>query len=251
MNKRRQAIADIVNQLGEIHIRDLRRMFPNISEVTLRKDLQVLDEENSLVRIHGGARSINDVTLKNSNFNTRTLLHQNEKAIIGEKAAKLIKDGMSVFISSGSTCAELAKQLPSEYTLQVFTDGISIALKAPVSPGITVELVGGVVNRNLMRLTGPSVVSALDALHFDYAFLGTMGFNKQAGFPVATPGIAASNTKAIEHSRKTVILMDSSKVNDMCTARNIPFKSVDIVISDGKLSEDVVAFLNENQIEVL
>lgn len=250
MNKRRQAIADIVNQLGEIHMRELKSMFPSVSEVTLRKDLQILDEENRLVRIHGGARSINDVTLKNSNFNTRTLLHQSEKACIGEKAAKLLKGGMSAFISSGSTCAELAKRLPQE-PLQIFTDGISIALKTPVSPNITVELLGGVVNRNLMRLTGSSVLATLDTLYFDYAFLGTMGFNERVGFSVATPGIAASCLKAIEHSRKAVILMDSSKINHMCTARNIPFKSVDIVVSDGKLPDDVSAFLQDNKITVL
>lgn len=250
MNKRRQAIADIVNQLGEIHIRELKSMFPSVSEVTLRKDLQVLDEGNQLVRIHGGARSIDDVTLKNSNFNTRTLLHQSEKACIGEKAAKLLRAGMSAYISSGSTCAELAKRLP-QGPLQIFTDGISIALETPVSPDIAVELLGGVVNRNLMRLTGPSVLAALDTLYFDFAFFGTMGFNKQVGFSLATPAIAASCFKAIEHSRQAVILMDSSKVNHMCTARNIPFKSVDIVVSDENLPDDVAAFLRDNDITVL
>ena len=250
MNKRRQAIAEIVNQLGEIHIRELKTMFPSVSEVTLRKDLQILDEENQLVRVHGGARSIHDVTQKNNNFNTRSLLHQNEKALIGEKAAKLLQGGMSAFISSGSTCAELAKRLPQE-PLQIFTDGISIALKTPVCADITVELLGGVVNRNLMRLTGPTVLTALDTLYFDYAFLGTVGFNEQAGFAVATPGIAASCLKVTEHSRKTAILMDSSKINQVRTARNIPFQSVDIVVSDGNLPEEVSAFLRNRQITVL
>lgn len=250
MNKRRQAIADLVNQLGEISIRELKNLFPNVSEVTLRKDLQILNEENQLVRIHGGARSIDDVTLKSSNFSTRAQLHPSEKAQIGEKAATLLKGGMSVFISSGSTCLELAKRLP-QTALQVFTDGISVALEAPSCSDITIELLGGVVNRNLMRLTGPSVFAALDLLYFDYAFLGTVGFNERAGFSIATSSIAASSLKAVEHSSKTVILMDSSKVNQLCTPRNIPFKSVDIVVSDDHLPRDVVALLEDNGITVM
>ena len=250
MNKRRQAIADLVNQLGEISVRELKSLFPSVSEVTLRKDLQMLNEENQIVRVHGGARSIDDVTLKSSNFNTRAQLHPSEKAQIGEKAAELLKDGMSVFISSGSTCLELAKRIP-QVPLQVFTDGISVALESPVSSDITIELLGGVVNRNLMRVTGPSVFAALETLYFDYAFIGTVGFNERAGFSVATSNIAASNMKTVEHSKKTVILMDSSKVNQLCTPRNIPFKAVDIVVSDDHLPDDVVAFLEDNGITVL
>ena len=114
MNNRRQAITDVVNQLGEVSIRELKDMFPNVSEVTLRKDLQSLYEENRLLRVHGGARSIQDITANPSNYNTRKSLNQAEKAWIGKKAVKLLSPGMAVFISSGSTCAEMAKQLPRE-----------------------------------------------------------------------------------------------------------------------------------------
>lgn len=250
MNNRRQAIADVVNQLGEVSIRDLKDMFPHVSEVTLRKDLQTLYEESKLIRIHGGARSIRDITTSQNNFSTRQSLHQAEKAIIGEKAVKLLTPGSAVFISSGSTCAEMAKQFPRE-NLQIFTDGVSVALSIPVAASLRVELLGGELNQNLMRTTGPSVVAALDGLYFDCAFLGTMGFNPAYGFSISGPSIAAASYKAIEHSRKTVILMDSSKVNDLCTPRNIPLRSVDIVVSDGGLPEDTVNILEDAGITVL
>lgn len=250
MNNRRQAITDVVNQLGEVSIRELKEMFPNVSEVTLRKDLQTLYEESKLIRIHGGARSIRDIATNQSNFIIRQSLHQTEKAIIGEKAVKLLTPGLSIFISAGSTCAEMAKQFPRD-DLQIFTDGVSVALSMPVSSALRVELLGGELNRNLMRVTGPSVVSALDGLYFDYAFLGTMGFNPAYGFALAGPDIAAACCKAVDHSRKIVILMDSSKVNDLCTPRNIPLRSVDIVVSDGGLSDDTVHILEDMGIKVL
>ena len=250
MNNRRQAITDVVNQLGEVSIHELKGMFPNVSEVTLRKDLQSLYEENKLLRIHGGARSIQDITANPSNYNMRQSLNQAEKALIGEKAVKLLSPGMAVFISSGSTCAEMAKRLPRE-NLQIFTDGVSVALSTPAASNIKVELLGGELNRNLMRITGPLVIGALDGLYFDYAFLGTMGFNPQYGFALAGPMIAAASYKAVEHSRKTVILMDSSKVNDLCTPRNIPLSSIDIVVSDGNLPESAVQSLESAGITVL
>ena len=134
MENRRQAIVDLVNQLGEVNIRDLKNLFPKVSEVTLRKDLRCLDEDKKLVRIHGGAKSIQDIAGYGSNFAMRKSLQQEEKSLIGQKAASLLESGASIYISSGTTCAELAKHLPS-FPLYVFTDGLMVALDVPAKIG--------------------------------------------------------------------------------------------------------------------
>ena len=250
MENRRQAIVDLVNQLGEVNIRDLKNLFPKVSEVTLRKDLRCLDEDKKLVRIHGGAKSIQDIAGYGSKFAMRKSLQQEEKSLIGQKAASLLESGASIYISSGTTCAELAKHLPS-FPLYVFTDGLMVALDVPASSDIHVEVLGGTLNRNLMRLGGPMVISALEELRFDYAFIGTPGFHPSFGFSCTTPMIAATNSKAIDRSEKVVVLMDSSKVNYVHTPRNIPMQAVDIVVSDGKFPPEIIAVMEDNGITIL
>ena len=121
----------------------------------------------------------------------------------------------------------------------------------PASSDIHVEVLGGTLNRNLMRLGGPMVISALEELRFDYAFIGTPGFHPSFGFSCTTPMIAATNSKAIDRSEKVVVLMDSSKVNYVHTPRNIPMQAVDIVVSDGKFSPEIIAVMEDNGITIL
>nr|WP_325302089.1 DeoR/GlpR family DNA-binding transcription regulator [uncultured Dysosmobacter sp.] len=250
MKNRQQAIMDLVNQSGEVSISQLREIFPNVSEVTLRKDLRSLDEAKKLVRIHGGAKSIQGIVGGDNNFSVRKQLHQEEKSLIGRKAASLIVPGASVYISSGTTCTELAKALPA-VPLYLFTDGVMVGVEVPPHPDIQVEFLGGVLNRNLMRLQGPAVISAMQELRFDISFIGTPGFHPNYGFACTTPMIAATLSKAIEQSEKTAILMDSSKVNYMHTPRNIPLRAIDYVISDGDLPAEIVQLMEENGITVL
>lgn len=251
MEKRRQAIVDLVEQMGEVSIKDLRELFPTVSEVTLRKDLRSLDEEKKLVRVHGGVKSILDIAGIGTSFSNRKSLHQIEKSLIGKKAAELLENtGSSIYISSGTTCAELAKNLPQR-PMYVFTDGILVAMDVPATPDIYIELLGGTLDRNIMRLKGPMVLSALEELRFDWAFIGTPGFHPNLGFSCNTPIIAATMSKVIEHSNKVAVLMDSSKVNYAHTPRNIPLQAVDYVISDGNLPEDIVKVLEDNGITVL
>ena len=155
-----------------------------------------------------------------------------------------------MYITSGTTCAEFARRLPQK-PLYVFTDGIVVALNVPPYSEINVEVLGGSFNRNLMRLGGPAVISALESLRFDYVFLGTPGFHPSYGFSCPTSMIAATISKAIEHADKVVFLLDSSKVNYIHTPRNIPLQAVDIVISDGKLPPEIVETMEQNGITVL
>ena len=95
MENRRQASVDLVNQLGEVNMRDLKNLFPKVSEVTLRKDLRCLDEAKKLVRIHGGAKSIQDIAGYGSNFAMRKSLQQEEKSLIAPCPAQAAGAGES------------------------------------------------------------------------------------------------------------------------------------------------------------
>lgn len=246
MEKRRQAIRDMVNQLGEVNFAQLREMFPSVSDVTLRKDLKYLDEQEQLIRIHGGAKALPH----GKNYLYRSSLHRAEKQRIAVKAVSLLSPGDSVFITSGTTCAELAAILPA-MPLYVFTDGINTAASFPCHPELNVEIFGGEVDLNVMRVGGAAVLDALEHLHFNTAFLGVPGFHPNYGFSILSSSIATLFYKIMEHSDRVVILMDSSKVNYSYTPRMIPLSAVDMVVADGNLDHDVQALLEDAGIQVL
>lgn len=246
IDKRRQAITDMVNQMGSISLRQLKECFPTVSEVTLRKDLLALDQEQQLIRVHGGAKQLPHV----SNFLFRTNSNQEEKRIIAEKAVTLIQPGGSVFIAAGTTCVELAKLLPS-FPLFVCTDGLTTACSIPMSPSTTLEIFGGEVILNTMRVSGLSVLNAIERMHFNIAFLGTPGFHPDYGFSYLSELTAVTVQKIIQQSDKVVMLMDSSKVNYTFAPRSIPLESVDVIVTDDLLEMEVVEKIRAKGVTVL
>ena len=234
IDKRRQAITDMVNQMGTVSLRQLRERFPTVSEVTLRKDLLALDQEQQLIRVHGGAKQLPHT----SNFLFRTNSHQEEKRIIAEKAVKLIQPNSSLYITAGTTCIELAKLLPS-FPLFVCTDGLTTACSFPMNAATTVEIFGGEVDLNTMRVSGLSVLNAIENMHFNIAFLGTPGFHPDYGFSYLSELTAATVQKVIQRSDQVVMLMDSSKANYSFVPRGIPIESVDVIVTDGLLEPEI------------
>ena len=246
IEKRRKAIIDMVNQLGTISLQQLKSSFPTVSEVTLRKDLLALDAEQQLIRIHGGAKQLPYA----SNFLFRTNSNQEEKRIIAEKAAKLIQPNTSVFITAGTTCIELAKRFPL-VPLFVCTDGLTTACSFPINPLASVQILGGEVDLNTMRISGLSVLSAIDNMHFNIAFLGTPGFHPDYGFSYLSELTSTILQKVIQRSDKVVMLMDSSKVNYSFAPRYIPLDAIDLMITDDALEGHIAGKIRSKGVEIL
>lgn len=250
MKKRRQAVTDMVNRLGEVSLSQLKAAFPDVSEVTLRTDLRALDEEHQIVRVHGGAKSLSTVAGSINNFFSRSNLHAAEKKRIAAKAAALIEPNQSIFISAGSTCAELARSIPS-IPLFVFTDNIGALIAIPRYAEIVTEVVGGRFDYNTMRVCGPSVEHALESVHFHTAFIGTSGFHPKYGFGYLSQDMPGALSPVINHSEKVVLLMDSSKVNYTGFPRILPMEKVDTVVTDDLLDEKTASVLRSGGITVL
>ena len=250
MDIRRQKIVELINLHGEISFTSLKEHFPDVSEVTLRKDLRQLDAEQQIVRIHGGAKSLPTAIGAVDNFYTRSTRHINEKMTIAQKAISLLRPNQSIFIGSGSTCAELCKYLPG-IPLQVFTDGLVTALELSKQSNVEATILGGEVNTNDVRCSGPKVFSELTQLHFDLAFLGTDGYRPGQGFVCYSPHSAALFNALKKSSDKLVVLMDYSKVNAARAARNIPAEYVNYVICDDNLDPGILKSFTHAGVTVL
>lgn len=112
MERRRNAIAALINQKGTVSFSTIKEHFPNVSEMTLRTDLKALDEAKQIVRIHGGAKSVQLVINTDDFFNRRAIRNIQEKQEIAQKALRLIQPDTAIFLDSGSTTTELAQLSP-------------------------------------------------------------------------------------------------------------------------------------------
>lgn len=246
IDARRQEILDLVNRWGALDFSQLRESFPGVSDVTLRKDLQYLDDTQQAIRTHGGIKSIPSAL----NYYYRANVNHDLKKSIAAKASSLIRPGESIFISAGTTCAELARYLPV-FPLKVCSDGVYSVINIANLPNISVELIGGDVDLNIMRVEGISVLNQLERCHFSTAFMSALCVDINYGFAHNTSMTVAILEKVIEHADRTVVLLDSSKARGGFYPHTITLSSVDILVTDDAFPADVAKQLEAKGLTVI
>lgn len=250
MEARRNAIVELINEKGTVSFSQIKDAFPNVSEMTLRTDLKFLDEAKRILRIHGGAKSV-QVVIGTDDFLSRKFFRNiPEKQKIAEKALSLLRADTTVFLDSGSTTTMLARQFPDQSNL-IYTTGLSCATELAGLSQPTVMLPGGKLNRYSQSVFGFSAIKELERVNFHQAFLGVTGFHPSAGFTCGVSDEAFLKQTAIRQSEQVIMLMDSSKIGVKCSFGFCEFKDIDVVVSDGKLPEDFLAECRKYGIMVL
>lgn len=250
MQKRRQRIVELVNQEGQLTFSRLKDAFPEVSEMTLRTDLKYLDETGAIIRIHGGARSMDTLAGTDGTLTQRTARNVALKNEIAVKARSLLRPGSSVFIDSGSTATAFCRQIPNE-SRQIYTSGLSCALELCALDQPKVHITGGQVSRDSVSIVGAQSVLGLKSCHFDICFLGTTSFSPEQGFCCEHRDDALLKSVAIRQSDYVVVLMDSGKFGLSNTHCFAELTDVDAVVSDGALTKEQRQFFQERNITVL
>lgn len=250
MDTRRKQIVELVNRLGYVRFIQIKENFPNVSEMTLRTDLKALDQEKKIVRIHGGAKSVQLVIGTDDYLNNRSIRNQDEKEEIAEKAAGLIKPDTAVFLDSGSTTTMLARLFPDQSNL-IYTTGLSCATELAGLSEPTVLIPGGKLNRYSVSVYGTSVVKELEMVNFHQTFLGVMNFEYQTGFTCGNQEEAILKRTAIRQSEEVIVLMDSSKLDRKGTYSICGLDDIDILVSDGHLPPDFRKECRDHKVTVL
>lgn len=250
MENRRKQIVELVNREGNVSLQRLREAFPEVSDVTLRKDLSYLDSTMQLVRTHGGAKALpSGIGVLDSFFN-RININPESKARIAKKAVSLLQPNTSAYIAPGSTCNALVKAIPG-IKIHAFTDGLVTAMELSRHPNIQTTVLGGELDLNDMRLRGANVFSLLENLHFDLAFLSADSFRPDYGFVCCNAYYASMLSALRAHTERIVILMDSSKINSARTAWYFPTEKIDIVVTDDYFDTATVQALHQAGVKVL
>jgi DeoR family fructose operon transcriptional repressor len=247
---RHQAILDAVQRERVVRVSDLAQQL-GVSLMTVRRDIEVLEEGGRLERIHGGAKIPGDTSTHEPGFDLKSTQLTAEKRAIAVEAASLVQEGMAVGLSAGTTTWALAKELVNGPQITVVTNSVRIAdlFQHAASAGSaryssTVILIGGERTPS-DALVGPIATGALKQLHLDVLFLGVHGMDAAAGF--TTPNLLEAETDRafVAAARKTVVLADHTKWGLLGISSIASLEEVDEVISDSGLGSEAQRILQE------
>jgi DeoR family transcriptional regulator of aga operon len=247
--ERRRAIVDFVNQNGRAIVRDLADRF-RTSEITIRRDLEMLHERGMLYRTHGGALPIRAAAESDRNLTERELQHPREKMRIAAAAARMVKKGQSIVLDSGSTTTAIARAIRDIGQLTVITNAINIAAEL-ADTDVDVILTGGLLRKNSFSLVGPLAEETLRHLKADILFLGIDGFDTHFG--VSTPNMleAQLNRAMVGIVSHVVAVCDSSKFGRRSLASIVPMSHIHAVITDKQIPKSDLKALKDAKIEVM
>jgi len=247
--ERRHRILEILRDQGRATVEDLATRFAT-SQVTIRTDLATLEAAGALERTHGGA------LLRREDYDqpiaVKQTRHHAEKVRIAQVAAALIQDGETIILDSGTTTAELAKQIRrlEVQSINVITNALNIAMLLADVPAVRLIMPGGILRPESHSLSGHMAEAALANLQADRLFLGADGLDPERG--VMTPHLpeAHLNAQMIAISRQVVVVADSSKL----LRRNISLiarvEQLHMLITNAGANPDVVAELRRRGVEV-
>lgn len=249
LNQRRQEILNLIREDGQAKVQKLSSIF-KVSEVTIRQDLEELEELGFIQREHGGA-FLKDVGLFAKNI---TLLNQSnldEKKYIAQKAVTTIKEGDTIILDSGSTTTELAKLMLSFKNLNVITNSINIALILGENPGINLMVSGGEFKAPTISLTGDLAAATFKNIHVNKLFLATSGIS--ADFLLTYPSLSDLSVKSamIRASDHIYLLADSSKFDVSSFASLGRITLIDTLITDSKIPENKIKALRDMNVNVI
>jgi DeoR family transcriptional regulator, aga operon transcriptional repressor len=246
--ERRREILDMLHRDGRVLVKDLARHF-HISQITIRKDLEFLDGQGTVQRTHGGALPVQAGALLDPTLREKEKLHRRQKAMIAESAVKLVEEGQSVVLDSGTTTTAIARALKDMAQLTVITNAINIAAEL-AGTHIEVILTGGMLRKNSFSLVGPLAEQTLRQLSADILFLGVDGFDTRAG--LFTPNLLESqvNRAMVEIARRTVAVCDSSKFGRRSLCNIVPVSTIHEVITDKQIPKSDLQQLRDAGVKV-
>jgi DeoR family transcriptional regulator of aga operon len=234
---RRKKILERIQETGEVLITGLSKEF-DVSEVTIRNDLDYLEQKNLLIRARGGAIHSDSHVGIDQRLAEKNKLHTQQKAAIGKMAASLIRDGETVIIDSGSTTVEIVKNLGGIRQLNVITNALNIVNQLMSYTNFNVIIPGGYLRQNSMSLVGPLAENNLHGFYVDKLFLSTDGFDTDHG--IYTPNIdeAHLNIAMINIAKDVILVTDSSKFKRKSLALICTIDKLKTVITDRGIPTD-------------
>ena len=201
----------------------------DVSEDTIRRDLNELDTKGMLTKVHGGAVS---TIQRLYHYNEDAVFNKDKKKSIALKAVPLLEDGMVIIMSGGTTNLMFARVIPKHLKATIYTDSIQIAMQLTEHPNIEIILIGGRIQKKSMVTLGIDVYKVLANIHADICFVGASGITLNQGITDEDYEIAQIKQQMTHSSDKVVSLITSNKLNVRHNYSVCPINEINVIITD-------------------
>lgn len=239
--ERREIICQMLQSKPYVSLAELCEAFPDVSEMTLRRDIAYFEEKGDAIKVRGGARSTRFITASTDDSMTERM-HENvdSKEKIAKAAAEHLETGRSIFIDSGSTLQQMTKFVKNE-RYNFTTTNPAAALELAMIGQPIVNVTGGRLDRDYQSVSGLQAMRFIADVNIDIALLSPSGLSGRSGFTGGNYAECELKRAVVEKADKVVMLMDSSKIG-----RSLPYTfcgldRVSVLICDAPLPDDLAA----------
>ena len=248
--ERRQLILSELNSAGAVRVEELGRRF-DVSEMTVRRDLDSLEAEGLLERTHGGAIVLQAV-IHERRYREKDEENRDAKERIGRKAAEMASEGETVLVNSGSTTRQVIRYLARRKNIRIVTNNVAAVSDLPEEIEAEILLLGGRFRSSAGCVVGDWAVRLMEGLAPARAFLGADGIGIREGVSSPIPEEAALTRLMIERTRGPVTLVaDAAKFGRVCGFRIAPLAAIDAVVTDARADAPWIADFTTAGLEVL
>lgn len=252
LNDRQNLILNLIEEKGDISIQDISEMVNGVSVMTIRRDLALLEREGHIIRTMGGALSLRKLAAsrplgQENEYSKRARENLDAKYIVAKKALQFISLSSSIFFDSGSTIMSLARSLTND-RYNIVTTGANIAQELALNTDASVMMPGGTINKYTLSVSGPLALEFIDKINIETAFMSASAFSLDSGFSVANIYEAELKNKVIKKANKSIMLIDSSKIDKKLMFTVCDFEDLDILITDKTLAGEYQALAKEKNL---
>ncbi|MEZ5226559.1 MAG: DeoR/GlpR family DNA-binding transcription regulator [Acidimicrobiales bacterium] len=249
--RRHEIILETIRREGSVRVRDLVEQL-GISDMTVRRDLDLLDESGLLVKVHGGATRVSMLATEEPGFDAKRTRQADQKTAIARAAAELVQPGFAVGLTAGTTTWQLANSLLSVANLTVITNSPSVAqvFYRSGDHSVTAILTGGMRTPS-DALVGPIATAALSQLHLDVVFMGVHGMDPVHGYSTPNLAEAETNRAFVASARRLVVVADHTKWMTPGLATITALADADVVVTGNQLDADARQHFDAAETELL
>ena len=248
--ERQQRILEILRE--ELSVRGSRLgELLGVSEMTIRRDLDILERQGVVERTHGGAVFRQERVVGRFHYNSAVQENLREKQRIARRAADIIEPNDIIFLGEGTTCAQMIRYVDSGMPFTIFTNNLGVISEIEDKTGDLI-LLGGAYNHTTRALAGPLTMEMISQVNVTKLFLGVDGFSLNAGLTTPNLEMATVDRSMIRHTRgKVIVMADHSKFGLVAEIVITPIKNIDVLITDRKIPDDFEQDLRSMNVEVV
>ena len=245
--ERRKIILEKVHEEKKVIVSELSKEF-EVSEETIRRDLEKLADEGHVIKSYGGA-VINEIGSIDLPFNVRWKANAVGKQKIANLVSQEIMDGDHIFLDASTTAVFIAKNIKQKKSLTIITNSIEILLELSDVTGWNIIDTGGILKGDSMSLVGKKATDNIEKYNADKVFLSCKGLDKKKGITEGNDEMASIKQSMIDSASKVYLTVDSSKFDKIGFSSICPLSEIDVVITDKKPDTKWLELFRKNQIE--